>query len=155
MQRCKKEGIHTACETALYVPEEMIHQAAELLDQMYCDIKIFDSNAHKKLIGKNPKLIHMNLKWLLSGKNASKITVRTPLIPGMTNSKQNIHDIASWISSCYPDVKYEMLNYNELTPAKYPMTGKIYKPGTRKKLTNNQLQELRDIAIHAGIKNLL
>lgn len=155
LQLCREAGIHTACETALYVPEEMIHRAADFMDQMYCDMKIFDPVQHEELTGREPSLIRRNLAWLLDGKHASKVTVRTPLIPGMTDSPENIYDIAAWISSHYPDVRYELLNYNELAPAKYPMTGKTYLPGVRHRLTEEQMEKLRKTATDAGVKNLI
>lgn len=155
LRMCRDEGIHTACETALYVPEEMVHRAAPLFDQMYCDMKIFESDLHEKLTGVNPGLIRKNLAWLLTGEHAKKLTVRTPLIPGMTDSKENIHNIAAWISARYPDVRYELLNYNELAPAKYPMTGRVYLPGTRKRLTEEAFRELKDTAARAGVKKVI
>ena len=155
LKQCQKEGIHTAIETALYVPEETIRKAAPYLDQMYCDMKIFDPLTHQKLTGRDPSLIRKNLKWLLTSEHASKVTVRTPLIPGMTDSPENIYDITSWISHLYPEVKYEMLNYNELASAKYPMTGRTYLPGSLKKLSEKQLDSLRQTAMNAGIHNLL
>lgn len=155
LQQCQKEGIHTAIETALYVPDETVRKAAPYLNQMYCDMKVFDPLRHKELTGCDNALIKENLRWLLTSEHASKVTVRTPLIPGMTDSAENIQSIASWISHQYPDVKYELLNYNELAGAKYPMTGRTYLPGTLKKLTDKQLNLLRNTAMKSGIKNLL
>lgn len=155
LKQCQKEGIHTAVETALYVPAETVKKAAPYLNQMYCDMKIFDSAEHQKLTSQTNIQIKENLKWLLTSKHASKVIVRTPLIPGMTDSKENIQSITSWISSLYPDVKYELLNYNELASAKYPMTGRRYLPGSLKKLNEEQLNLLRNTAMKSGIRNLL
>lgn len=155
LKQCQKEVIHTAIETALYVPMETVMKAAPYLNQMYCDMKIFDSLKHKEYTGCDNTLIKENLKWLLTSEHASKVTVRTPLIPGMTDSIENIQSITSWISSLYPDVKYELLNYNELASAKYPMTGRTYQPGKLKKLNDEQLNLLRNTAMKSGIRNLL
>lgn len=47
------------------------------------------------------------------------VIVRTPLIPTLTATKENIEQISRFISSCYDKVKYELLNYNPLAKAKY------------------------------------
>ena len=48
------------------------------------------------------------------------------MIPEFTAYEKNIKEISRYISEIYPDVKYEILNYNPLAESKYEMTGKKY-----------------------------
>ena len=52
----------------------------------------------KKYTGVDNELIKQNLEWLLSSKKAKDVIIRTPLIPGMTTSEENIAGIARFIS---------------------------------------------------------
>ena len=47
----------------------------------------------------------------------------------MTASAENIAGIARFLHGCRADAEYELLNYNPLAPAKYPLVGKAFAPG--------------------------
>ena len=114
---CKKEGIKTAVETNLNFPFESIKKVLSSVDLIMCDLKIFDNESHKKHTGVSNEAIKENL-LKLDGLNVPVI-VRTPLIPNVTDSAQNIKSIADYIKNMKNLRRYELLNFNPLGEGKY------------------------------------
>ena len=54
-----------------------------------------------------------------------------------------------------PEVKYEMLNYNPLASAKYELVNLKYGLESYQMFTKQQMQHFYDVALQAGIKNLI
>lgn len=126
------------------------------VDEFYTDLKIFNNDWHKKCTNVDNLVIKNNLKFLLQTDKKDCVIVRTPLIPTLTATKENIEQISRFISSCYDKVKYELLNYNPLAKAKYSYLDKKYYFTENPKLySNTQLQFFYDIAKQNGIKNLI
>ena len=84
------------------------------------------------------------------------VIVRTPLIPTLTATKENIEQISRFISSCYDKVKYELLNYNPLAKAKYSYLDMEYCFNENPKLyTNEQMEQFYAIAQTHGIQQFI
>ncbi|MBE7045696.1 MAG: glycyl-radical enzyme activating protein [Ruminococcaceae bacterium] len=122
---CKKENIHTAIETALFVPWENIERVLPYCDLIFADLKIADSKKHREYTGQDNRLILENLKQL-SHKH-SNITLRIPLIPGVNDSPDDMKQFAEIILTLGDGVKeIELLRYNHMAEGKYQMTGRSY-----------------------------
>ena len=89
------------------------------MDQIYCDCKLYDENLHKQYTGVSNEKVLKNIAYLLQSNKKEHVIVRTPLIPTMTASFENISSISRFLVSCYGDVHYEILNYNPLAQSKY------------------------------------
>lgn len=156
LKNLKSRGIHTAMETALDVASEALTAVYPYLDQLYADLKIYDNDKHKKYTGADNRQILKNLHFILTGEHRDRVIIRTPLIPQMTATEENIRQIAEFISGLYPDVRYELLNYNPLAQAKYPMAGREYCfKENPKRYTEQEMQKFRKIAEDAGVKHIL
>ena len=115
-----------------------------------------DSDLHKKYTGVDNTRIVQNLKWLLMSEKKENVIIRTPLIPGMTATEENIAGIAKFISGLYPEVKYEILNYNPLAQAKYDMVDKEFCFKNNPPLySDDQMRVFGKIATDNGVKNLI
>lgn len=153
---CKEEGIHTAIETSLYVNRKWLEKALPYLDQIYADCKIYDASMHQECTGVDNVIILENLRYLLTCAKKDQVIVRTPLIPGMTATKENIEQIASFLSSIYSQVHYEILNYNPLAKSKYAYLDMEYCFKKNPKLySDDQMKLFYQIAGDAGIYNLI
>jgi pyruvate formate lyase activating enzyme len=152
---CRRAGLHTTIETSLFAPAETVDDASALSDTIIADYKIFDNERHREATGQSNALITENLSRLLSGPHASKIVVRTPLIPGFTATEENIGAISAFISGIYGDVAYELLNYNPLAAGKYSLTDKQFCfTQNPKPFSTEELRRFKDIAEKKGITNL-
>jgi pyruvate formate lyase activating enzyme len=117
LKESKKAGIHTAIETCLYCERDVLERLVDYVDLFIVDMKIFDSDMHKKYTGRSNDLIKKNLIWLV---NLNKdILVRVPLIGNITDSKENKEKIEKFVHGFGRKIPIEYLNFNPLTKSKY------------------------------------
>ena len=156
LKRCHEEGIHTAIETSLHVSLDLMKQALPYLDLIYVDLKIYDHQKHQQYTGVSSHLIKNNIKYILESQHRDKVIIRTPLIPSMSATDDNITAISEFLVNIYPEVKYELLNYNPLASSKYSLVGLEYGLSTDLKMFNQeQMQHFYDLIYQTGIKNLI
>ena len=111
------EEFHLCIETSGYADENVFRKIIERLDCIIMDIKLADSVLHKKYTGVGNEIILKNYEILkLSGK---PYIIRTPLIPNITDTSENISKIKEIIG----DSIWEKLPYNAVAEAKYKMLG--------------------------------
>lgn len=156
LEQCKKEGIHTAIETSLYAEQEVLEKLLPYLDLIFADFKIMDGERHIKYVGvPNPK-IKENIRYLLESEKKDQVIIRTPMIPGLTAYRDNITKIAGYISRIYPDVSYEILNYNPLAEAKYHLIGKEFCFAENPEMySKSQMREFESWARQGGVSNTI
>lgn len=159
LKALKAAEIDTAIETALNVRQEFLFDALEWADHVFADCKLIEPQAHRRYTGHSNERVLANLAALLRSDRRDDITVRTPLIPGITDSRENIAGIARFISGIYPDVRYELLNYNPLAAAKYSvLPGVMYVFDTDENprmFNKEQMEEFQTLALENGILNLV
>lgn len=156
LKELKKLNVNTAIETALNVNTEIVREVLPYLDIIYADFKIFDEEAHRKCTGASNEKIKENIKFLLQSEKKKNVIIRTPMIPGYTTSEKNIAEISRYISDIYEDVSYEILNYNPLAEAKYPLVDKEYCFKENYQLySKEEMKQFGNIAINNGVKNLI
>ena len=106
--------------------------------------------------GVSNEQILANIEYVLKSPYRDRVIVRTPLIPEMTATKDNLQKIGKFLSSCYSNVAYELLNYNPLAKAKYAYLDMEYCFEENPKLyTKEQMENFYQIVRDSGIKNLI
>lgn len=156
LRRLKNAGINTAIETSLFGDTEILCKAAEYLDIIYADFKVFDDQKHKQFTGVSNQIIKKHIKLLLTSHNRDKVIIRTPLIPDHTADSDNLKNISEFIANIYPNVKYELLNFNPLAKAKYHLINKQYTLSDDYTLYNeSQMEQFRSILKQNGIINIV
>lgn len=148
-RRCRAEGISCAIETNLSFPFEAIEPLIRELDHVMFDIKLFDGEEHKKHTGITNKTLLENAYKL--DKLGILLTVRTPLIPGVTDTEENISAIAEYISGMKNLVRYELLNFNPLGESKYRGLDKENLHESARPLGEDRLARLKACAEAKGI----
>jgi len=149
LKTCKAEGISTAIESNLSGSFDNIQKLLPYLDRIYCDIKIMDDGEHIRYTGVSNKKTLENISRLRQ--DAIPLVIRTPLIPGITDSPENITAIARWIHSNTDAEYYELLNYNPLAEAKAEELGIQYTLENLKRKTKQELELLVSLAKNEGI----
>jgi pyruvate formate lyase activating enzyme len=112
---CKKEGISVAIETNLSLPYEQIKPLLDEVDVVMADLKLFDEEAHERYTGKSSATVKENLARIID----LPLIVRTPLIPGVTATKENLLAIAASLVGKENLIYYQLLNFNPLGGTKY------------------------------------
>ncbi len=150
IDRCKAEKISVAVETNLLHDFEKIEHILKKLDLVMFDIKIFDGDEHKKYTGVSNTLILENAKKL-DGLGIPFI-VRTPLIPGITDSNENILAIAKFTSGLKNLTVYELLNFNPLGASKYSALNTDNRLKDAKPLSKERLEEIAELTKNFNVK---
>jgi len=125
LKQCRKEKLHTAIETSMFVGNEIFKKFINLVDLFIVDIKTFDSQLHQNFTGFKNSLIKTNFE-MIAAENVD-ILVRIPMIPGFTDTEKNIKDIAAYVHSLKSDIRIELLNFNPLARDKYHLMNQDYK----------------------------
>ena len=138
LSRCKAEGINTAIESNISFNKENIDKMLPYLDYFFCDLKVFDNEEHIKKTGiPNTKILE-NIKYLST--KPIQVTVRTPIIPNINDSIENLEQIAAFLKNNAPNVKYELLNYNPFTESKYDRINEEFSIAGTKPKTENEMR---------------
>lgn len=96
LQKCKALGIHTAVETCGWASGKAIRKAIPYTDLFLYDLKILNPDLHLEFTGKPVDTVIANLAFLSSRK--ANVIIRFPVIPGITDSPENLEDIAAIMS---------------------------------------------------------
>jgi len=149
LKLCRKKGLHTAVESCGSGNSEIIKEAAGYLGLIYFDLKHMDDEEHKRLTGASNQAILRNLKEI--AKINPNIIVRTPVIPGLNDSVENIVATAEYAVSLGIE-KYELLPYHELGKNKYRQVGLEYTLSEIKPPSEEHMQLLVEKASETGIE---
>jgi pyruvate formate lyase activating enzyme len=149
LKKCKEKGLHTAVETAGYVPWPKIEKVLPYTDLFLYDVKHMDPKKHREHVGTDNRLISANLKRLVERKN--KVVVCVPLIPGFNDTASEIDAIAHFAAS-QGIKKINLLPYHRFGEGKYLLLGRTYQFQGRKKLSEEEIEGLRKVAAARGLR---
>ncbi|MCF8243484.1 MAG: glycyl-radical enzyme activating protein [Melioribacteraceae bacterium] len=150
LRKCKSECIHTAVDTSGYTKFENLERVYDLVDLFLYDLKIFDESKHIEYTGVSNRIILDNLSRLSELGNKA-IIIRIPLIPGITDTKENLIDISQFLVTLNNINRVDLLPYNRLSESKQERYGQ--KSG----LTNLNVQtekELIELSTFFSTQNL-
>lgn len=102
LKTLKHEGIHTLMETCgMFDFSSFMEKLYPYLDTVYFDIKLISGEQHRRHCGVDNKKILENFKALHRAalQNGKRLLPRTPLIPDITDTKENIEEIAAFLKS--------------------------------------------------------
>ena len=106
IDKCKSSGINCAIETSMIYFNDRI---LKKLDLIMCDLKIWDSEEHKRYTGIGNEQIKENI--LKANQLNIPVIVRTPVIPEIN---QEIEEISNFLKPLKNVIQYELLPYHPL-----------------------------------------
>ena len=112
--------VHVAMETCGYAAHEDFVRVVSQLNFVMMDIKLIDDALHRRYTGVSNSLILQNARWLMQ--SGIPHLFRTPLIPGITDTEENLRAISDFIGR----EPIELLRYNTLAGAKYASVHRVY-----------------------------
>ena len=122
---CRAEGIHTALETCGACAWPTLERLADATDLVLYDIKLADDAAHRRWTGVSNRPILANAARLAARRAGRGVQVRVPLIPGITDTPENLRAIMALMRELgLPSVAF--LAYNEASGAKYEWLDRAY-----------------------------
>ena len=127
-----KGHLHTAIQTAGNVPAEVFDEVVPWADHLLFDLKLMDPEKSAEWTGAGNAQILRNFGALT--RTGLAFTVRTPLIPGVTDTEENLGAITELLRR-YGIDRIELLPYNKMAGGKYASLGRTYDPGFDEKAT--------------------
>lgn len=129
-KKCKEIGIHTTIDSSggCYSEDEEFQRKLDILmeytDLVLLDLKHIDSKKHRKLTGKPNEHILQFARYLSDKKKS--IWVRHVLVPGVTDSTEDLEKLGAFIQSLDNVQKVEVLPYHKLGVYKWEALGHKY-----------------------------
>ena len=120
------DDVHVLLDTSGYGQEQDFRCLVDQSDLIYFDLKLIDSAAHRRYTGCDNTLILSNLHIL--DEIGKPFVVRVPLVPGITDTNQNLADIAQTLLGMHGLQRVDLLPYNKAAGSKYEYTGMQFKP---------------------------
>ncbi len=115
---CRRNNIHTVLDTCGYANPETVDSVADLIDLFLFDIKLIDEERHREYAGVSNRIILANLRRLAA--NGKKIIVRFPIIPGITDTDENIAGLIGLLHSMSSIInEVDLLPYHSIANHKY------------------------------------
>ncbi len=121
-----KRGIHTAIETTGRASWGDLSRVARYCQLIFYDVKLMDEEKHRKYTGVGNRLILENLFMLSKNYPEKDLIVRTPVIPGINDSKEELGKIAAYLKTLPHLTDYELLPYHAFGSGKYGQIGRKY-----------------------------
>lgn len=117
LRELKKRKISTALETNLYSPWHVYESLLPWVDLLMFDIKAVTDELHRKWTGVGNQIILENAEKV--AKSGIPCLIRTPVIPGVNDTEEEIGKIADYVKQFGGALYYELLLFNPLGESKY------------------------------------
>lgn len=140
---CRQASIHTALETCGLGPRRAVERVLRHTDLVLFDLKAIDRERHLALTGLPNEQILENARRVAG--SGVEMIARVPLIPGLTDTDDNIRDIAEFVRSLGRDIAVNVLPYHRFGTNKYRMLDRPY--------AHEELELLADERVHEIVRH--
>ena len=119
LSKSREMGLNTALETCGHVSWDVLKSLLEFTDFLLFDIKMMDSRRHRAGTGRGNELVLENARRAAA--LDLTMTVRSPMIPGFNDSKDDVEAIARFVTDGLglPAGRLSLLRYNKYAEGKY------------------------------------
>jgi pyruvate formate lyase activating enzyme len=147
---CREEGINTCIETCGFADSKAFQEVFSVTDHFLFDLKLMDSDDHRRYTGAPNNTILKNAELLL--KIGADVIFRQPLIPGINDSMMNIEATAEFLN-CYGKggAKLELMPYHRLGQSKYAALHMFYDVEGIRPMEDDQIEAVKKSYIARGI----
>ncbi len=149
LRGCKSHGIHTAIETNGGSTWKTLERLLPYTDLVLYDLKLMDDGEHRRWTGASNRRILANAARL----NDRKVEVRVPLIPGITDTRDNLDAIFAFMREAGLR-RVSLLPYNPAAAAKYEWLGRPFALEAEAQ-PQERLREILAQARAAGVEAVL
>lgn len=140
LKACKEKGWHTAMETTGFTTPEVIADVFPYVDLALTDIKAINPAIHLANTGIDNSQI---LENLLRISFLTKTIVRIPVIPGVNDNPDEIHNIAEFARLMSNVDTLHLLPYHSFGENKYGLLGRIYPMGEAESIVESKMELLK------------
>ena len=149
LEKCRRAYIHTALDTCGFITTETGVKCLETADLALFDIKGLDKETHERGTGADNELILKNLRYRDGlGKD---IIIRLPLIPGFTDSRENLLSEIELLLSLKSVKRIDLIPFHRYAETKYKQLGWPLPFVFGEEFPNEREQETLELFLKAGL----
>jgi glycyl-radical enzyme activating protein len=146
-------GVTVTIDTCGQAPFENYVRIIPYVDTFLYDIKIMDSEIHKKYMGAGNELILSNLEKL--SQSGARIYIRIPTIKEVNGSDEAMKNIIAYLQQKKINVaKVNLLPYHNTGSGKYSRIGKCYEGNDLHAPDNEEMNHFVELFREAGFHNI-
>jgi len=146
LSACRTRPLQTTVDSSGFTLWQFLDEILPLVDLFLYDLKLMDDARHYQWTGVSNADILSNLRQLSEA--GSKIQVRLPLIPGINDDGENLHQTGEFLAALPHVPPVELLPYHHIAEAKYAGLERVYGLEDTRPPTQEQMQA--HIALLAG-----
>ena len=152
LKELRARGISTALDTCGQVPEESLAVLLPYVDILLYDLKEIEPAKHQQFTGSGNEKILANAVFAARFRKdhiyPKTIWVRTPVIPGMTDTAENIRGLGRFIRDSLAGAvsRWELCAFNNLCRDKYRRLGLVWPLADLALPEKAQMEALADVA---------
>ncbi len=154
----KEQGIATALDTCGLTSTHTLDRLLPLTDLVLFDLKINDPVLHHEFTGVSNKQILENLVYIRDYCRTQirpfELWIRTPLIPGATNSEGNLQAVGRYLADTLNGTvsRWELCAFNNLCRDQYKRLGMEWAYAQTPLMTADELAHCEQIAKASGLR---
>ncbi len=148
LKQLKLHELPVALDTTGYAPWSVLESILPLVDLFLYDLKFIDDELHRRYTGVPVERILKNLQQLIY--REASVRVRIPIIPGITDTEENIHALMEFIENLKTIARIDLLPYNFMAAEKYSRLGKPYALKHIEPPDRRRMEELQKIFEKTG-----
>ena len=151
---CREAGFSTAFESCGEVDPEALREVLKYTDLALFDLKHLDAEEHRRLTGKRNGRILQNAKIVAD--SGVPVQFRIPLVPGLTDTVDNIKAIAQFLRGLQGgDACIELMPYHALGSGKYTALDRKYPLADLKTSETEYIEATRKLFEESGVRCLV
>jgi pyruvate formate lyase activating enzyme len=154
----KEQGIATALDTCGLTSTHALDRLLPFTDLVLFDLKISDPVPHREFTGVSNKQILENLVYIRdycrTQTRPFELWIRTPLIPGATNSEANLQAVGRYLADTLNGTvsRWELCAFNNLCRDQYKRLGMEWAYAQTPLMTASELARCEQIAKASGLR---
>lgn len=158
LKELRGKGIRTALDTCGMCAWDTLERILPHADMILYDMKEIDPEKHREFTGSsNEKILDnlVRLKDYMNGRDRpGDLWVRTPIIPGATDTEENIRGIGEFIAENLGDLvgRWDLCSFNNLCVDKYSQLGMEWAFRDCESLSRETMERLSVLASESGVK---
>lgn len=148
----KEQGISTALDTCGLTARHTLERLLPHTDLVLFDLKLIDPELHRTYTGVTNHAILENLEFIRTyidrERNDLQLWIRTPLIPGATDSPENLSAIGHYLSEHWDGkiARWELCAFNNLCRDQYLRLGLEWQFAATQLMTQTEFQHCEAVA---------
>jgi pyruvate formate lyase activating enzyme len=139
---CHEEGLHTTLDTTGHGRQSDMEMVLENTDLVLFDLKLMDPGAHIAAVKASNDPIQRNARLVVE--SGVPMIIRIPLIPGFTDTDENLEGIADFVRELDAELPVNILPYHRMGMGKYPMLDREYTLSELQPVPDERLKEIVD-----------